>query len=407
MRAPLPADEAERLRVLHELEVLDTAAEADFDDIVTLASRICGVPMSLVSLIDTDRQWIKAKVGTDATETTRDVSFCAHAILGRDLMVVPDARLDSRFADNPGVLTEPGVRFYAGAPLVTTDGYAVGTLCVVDITPHRLTLDQLRALRALARQVTRQLELNRYAATATRVSLRQWEAERRAEQVVGLAGGELRAPLADLVGYLDRLADGTLEPVPVVTTRDTARRHADALRRLIDGLAALAGPLGDVPLRMRTVDLSELVRRAVEAVRPVAHVKQVPVTYGGGGALPVHADPVRLDQALTHVLFNAVKYTPAGGRIEVVTDAEAGPAVRIQDHDLADGARPSLFAHFYRGAIARPIHIPGPDRGLAVAKQIFDAHHATLALCDQPGQGSALHLVFPPPSPVVDPAIAG
>src|SRR3712207_6631246 len=132
MRAPIPSDEADRLRALHELDVLDTGAEAEFDDIVALASRICGVPMSLVSLIDADRQWIKAKVGTDVTETTRDVSFCAHAILGRDLLVVPDARLDARFADNPGVVTDPGVRFYAGAPLITTDGYAVGTLCVVD-----------------------------------------------------------------------------------------------------------------------------------------------------------------------------------------------------------------------------------------------------------------------------------
>src|SRR6266487_5181067 len=150
MRPPVPLEEVDRLRALHELEVLDTPPESEFDDLVALASRICGVPMSLVSLIDADRQWHKARVGTDAVETSRDLSFCAHAILGRDLMVVPDAAADPRFAEHPAVVDDPGVRFYAGAPLITTEGFALGTLCVVDAEPRRLTLSQLQALPALA-----------------------------------------------------------------------------------------------------------------------------------------------------------------------------------------------------------------------------------------------------------------
>jgi hypothetical protein len=143
------------------MEVLDTAPESDFDDIVALASEVCAAPISLVTLVDADRQWFKAKVGMPLDETSRDVSFCAHAILGKDLLVIPDATADARFADNPYVRTDPGVRFYAGAPLVTSDGSALGTLCVVDHHPHRLSLDQLRALRALARRVTEQLDLRR------------------------------------------------------------------------------------------------------------------------------------------------------------------------------------------------------------------------------------------------------
>src|SRR5919112_5551353 len=103
MEAPLPADETDRLAALYSLDVLDSAPERDFDDIVALASAVCGVPMSLVSLIDADRQWFKAKIGTDLTETSRDLSFCSHAILGRDLLVVPDATKDVRFSDNPSV----------------------------------------------------------------------------------------------------------------------------------------------------------------------------------------------------------------------------------------------------------------------------------------------------------------
>src|SRR3954447_364818 len=191
---PRPANEADRLRVLYELEVLDTAAESDYDDVVTLASHICGVPMSLVSLIDADRQWFKARIGVDATETSRDVSFCAHAILGKDLMVVPDAATDARFADHTAVTQTPGAPLYAGAPLVTTDGYALGTLCVVDAAPRRLSLSQLQALRALARQVTAQLELRRYGALLALGNARLHELERRMDDFAALAGS-LREPL--------------------------------------------------------------------------------------------------------------------------------------------------------------------------------------------------------------------
>src|SRR4051794_11919502 len=121
MQAPLPDNETDRLAALYSLNILDTGSEQDFDDIVQLASKVCAAPMALVSLLDTDRQWFKARVGTDLTETSRDMSFCAHAILGNDLMVVPDTTKDARFADNPLVSGSEGVRFYVGAPLVTTD----------------------------------------------------------------------------------------------------------------------------------------------------------------------------------------------------------------------------------------------------------------------------------------------
>ncbi|MFI5916668.1 GAF domain-containing protein [Dactylosporangium sp. NPDC051541] len=148
------------------MAVLDTPPETDFDDIVRIASEVCGAPISLVSLIDTERQWFKAKVGDlDLAETPREVAFCAHAIMGRDLMVVPDATADARFADNPYVKVDDGIRFYAGAPLLTAEGAALGTLCVVDHSPHKLNLDQMKGLRALAKQVTELLELRRLVVT--------------------------------------------------------------------------------------------------------------------------------------------------------------------------------------------------------------------------------------------------
>ncbi|MGI9326389.1 MAG: SpoIIE family protein phosphatase [Pseudomonadales bacterium] len=158
--AALPKDEHARLYALSEYGVLDTLPEQSYDDVVAIAAQICGVPIALVSLVDEHRQWFKSKTGLDATQTPRALAFCAHAILRpTEIMVVNDAQQDVRFADNPLVTSEPFVRFYAGAPLVTSQGQALGTLCVIDRRPRELTDGQLASLRALARQVVALLEL--------------------------------------------------------------------------------------------------------------------------------------------------------------------------------------------------------------------------------------------------------
>ena len=156
---PIPIDETRRLAALHDFRILDTAAEQAFDDLTLLASHICGTPVALISFIDADRQWLKSKIGVTLDETRRDIAFCAHTIMEPDVFVVPDASRDNRFRDNPFVTSDPHVRFYAGAPLVTPDGHALGTICAIDFEPRDLTHAQRRALRTLAAQTMSQLEL--------------------------------------------------------------------------------------------------------------------------------------------------------------------------------------------------------------------------------------------------------
>lgn len=149
----IPSNEAKRLKALEDLKLLDTSEESELNDIVTLASRICEVPISLVSLVDHNRQWFKAKCGLDTTETSREIAFCAHAINGNTTMIVEDTFLDERFCANPLVTGEPSIRFYAGALLQTKDGLNIGTLCVIDRKSRKLTLNQINALEILSRQV--------------------------------------------------------------------------------------------------------------------------------------------------------------------------------------------------------------------------------------------------------------
>ena len=210
IKPALAVNESGRLATLQDYGVLDTPAEKEFDDLVALACHICGTPIAHISLVDEKRQWFKASFGGNGeTETSRDVSFCAHAILEPHLFVVPDAALDDRFADNPLVTGDPGIRFYAGSPLIAGDGSAVGALCVIDRQPRQLTAFQEQALSVLGRSVMSQLELRQQAREMSRSNdalLGILEDERLAK--IALREGEDQ--IAEQASFLDKTQDAII-----------------------------------------------------------------------------------------------------------------------------------------------------------------------------------------------------
>jgi GAF domain-containing protein len=163
LKAPIPSDEPQRMQALREYRILDTLPEAVYDDIAHVAAGVCDTPIALIALIDGTRNWFKARIGVEEelTESPRDISFCGHAILGDQIFEVTDAITDDRFADNPLVASQPRIRYYAGAPLITPDGFKLGTICAIDLRPRRLNEAQRDTLTALSRLVMRQLDRRR------------------------------------------------------------------------------------------------------------------------------------------------------------------------------------------------------------------------------------------------------
>jgi len=248
--APAPSNEAHRLRSLRTYEVLDTPREANFDELAALAAQICGTPMAAIAFVEENRLWFKAKVGLILEQTPRDIAFCAHALHSTDLLIVPDAAKDERFAANPLVTGDPHIRFYAGAPLVTPAGYNLGTLCVIDRVPRQLTAEQRHALEVLSRQVMTQLHLRLHAAEKTRAQAALQESENRFRSVfeqaavgicvVSLGYRFLRVNqrFADIVGYpvAGLLAEGNgVDP----THPDDRAGDAAAVARLMAGEASV------------------------------------------------------------------------------------------------------------------------------------------------------------------------
>ncbi len=232
-KAPFTDNEDERIISLKSYDLLDSLPEKEYDDITQLASEICGTSVSLITLIDDKRQWFKSAYGTEVKETPRDIAFCAHAILNpQEVFVVPDSRKDSRFADNPLVTEEPHVIFYAGVPLVNKDGFAVGSLCVLDTATKELSESQLHALKTLAKQVITLFELRK--TNKTLQTFKGFLEERNAEleAIAGTMKKDVQPQVETLYNILKNLHDGETNNAEITEAFLSAKKVKTILNRL-------------------------------------------------------------------------------------------------------------------------------------------------------------------------------
>lgn len=394
MAAPTPSNEVKRLRALAEYDVLDTSPEAAYDDLTALAAQICDVPISLLTLVDSDRQWFKSRIGLERAETPRDHSFCAWAVSDGMPLEVEDALTDERFAANPLVTGDPNIRFYAGAPLVTEEGLALGTLCVIDRQPRRLTEAQASALQSLARAAMAQLDLRRQNDQLRAL-------DRMKEEFVAVVSHELRTPLASVVGYLEELRNEANGPLNDTQLRflDVVDRNADRLLSLVNDLLFLAQlEAGSAGLSIETVDLAAIAAEAVDSCRLAAAEKGVEIVFDAPAAVELRGDGRRLSQVADNLLSNAVKFTPAGGTV-VVRLVAGDPTVTLSVSDTGVGIAADelahLFGRFYRTRAAASAAIPGTGLGLAITRGIVEAHGGTIGVESASGEGTTFTVSIP------------
>lgn len=237
----IPKNEKERLSALYQYQILDTLPQEDMDNITRLASEICQTPVSMISLIDTNRQWFKSHYGTDTTETPREIAFCAHAInYPNSTFIVPDSRKDKRFADNPLVTGSPNVVFYAGVPLIDQNGFALGTLCIIDQKPRTLKENQIDALKILSAQTIRLFELHKANIELEKTKGLLLKRNKDLERFASVVSHDLKSPLATITSFIQLLKLDYSNHFDEKGRKiiDYINGSSNKLRTLIDGILA-------------------------------------------------------------------------------------------------------------------------------------------------------------------------
>lgn len=302
-----PENEFIRLKALKEYSILDTLPEEEYDDITKLASRICETSISTISLIDEKRQWFKSKIGLSATETNRNDSFCAHAIIEPDkIFTVKDSRLDSRFSDNPLVVGEPHVIFYTGVPLVSPEGLSLGTLCVIDDKPKELNEEQLIALKALSNQVVSLFELRKSKMLLEKFSKDLETRNIELEKFAYVAAHDIKSPLNNISSLTEILISQYSENL-----NDEARMlmlmldaSSLALRNLVDGILEHSKS-DSILIEARSVfDVKKLVE---ETVRLLDNKNEYKFSFAFENQT-IFTNRIALQQILINLIANGIKY---------------------------------------------------------------------------------------------------
>ncbi|GGT01325.1 sensor histidine kinase [Planobispora rosea] len=400
----MPADENERLCELEELEATEELPEPRFSAIAAAAARVCSTPIALVNLVGADSQHFKGSSGVTATGMDRaDSWFCPHTIAARRLLEVHDADADPRFRDTPIVAGEWRVRFYAGAPMISSRGHALGTVCVMDHRPRRLSPEQHQMLTVLAENAALLLEAHHQVRRADRIIHGLQDVQELKDQFLRNINHELRTPLTSIRSYLELIQDGDLDSATEQRFLGVIEHNSDRLLELIDELLLMASLNAETAVfHPARVDLIVLVHRALEVVADRVQDRGHTLILHAPDRATVWADALRFQHVLVHLLDNAIKFTPDGGTIEVRASADPAPRVEICDTGIGIGAEhvERIFEDFYRAPEAEERAIPGTGMGLAIVDKIIRVHGGSIRINSTPGEGTCVRVTMPvPPSP--------
>ncbi|TGL07436.1 hybrid sensor histidine kinase/response regulator [Leptospira levettii] len=401
--APLPKNEAARLSALKGLEILDTPEEEMFDEITKLASMICDAPISLVSLIDETRQWFKSHHGLKARETPRSLAFCSHAILGDELFVIPNAKRDNRFKNNPLVNGDPNVIFYAGIPLALDDQIKLGTLCVIDNKPRELNEEQLQMLRLLGKQTVRLLQMRK---DRDKLEIEKRSAERAnaaKRDFIAAISHDIRNPLNSLLGMSEMIRE---QPIP-----ESIHHYVDHIKNA-----------GEVILNLvnDTIELSRLEENASVLNNEWFHLSQCLEVYHNffkqetkrkkiefqlkneiSETVYLLSDKRKLEKIIWNLTANAVKFTHHGSvdcHVYLETKADENANLIIEIKDTGPGISPEIKDRLfqkYNEFVPEGCEISGSGLGLSIVKLSLEEMNGEINVESKVGEGSTFKVKIP------------
>jgi signal transduction histidine kinase len=387
----LPDNERERLDALYSYGILDTDAESDFDELVKLASHICNTPISLITLIDQDRQWFKAKQGLDVDGTSREVAFCAHAIHQDSLMVVDDAQLDPRFVENPLVTGSPDIRFYAGMPLSTPTGFKLGTLCVIDTIPHHLTPIQREALEILGKQVMKLMELRRRNAEMNRLA----DLHKR---LLSIIGHDLRGPTASIHNMLDLAMHGDLPLDEFKELLPDLQRSVDSSILLLNNLLEWASSqLMGRKVGKKPIPLKKLVDQIGDTYLSMFHEKGNEVVNALTEDHIAFGDRHMTEFILRNLLMNANKFM-SSGTVTITATSDAN-RITLSISDRGPGIPPNVLQNLFswesRTTTVGSAGERGSGLGLPMCHEFARSQGGELWAESTVNEGSVFHITLP------------
>lgn len=393
---PLPHNEQLRLSALKRYNILDTLPENVFDDAVKLVSYICGVPIAHISFIDDTRQWFKSEIGIGISEVTRDISFCRYTIMDSALVEIPDTHLNQRFKKDPNVTGGFKVRFYAGIPLTTPDGFNIGTICAIDYVPKELNDHQRNALSIIAKHIIDELELR---TTNTELNIQTKIAQKAVlakDSFLANTSHEIRTPLNAIIGFTDLLAKTKLDNVQREYI-DNVQKAGENLLLIIDDILDLSKiESGNLTINAHPFNLKNTLKHVYDLLKvKVQHNVDFNLYIDAGLPDIVIGDSGRLNQILVNLTGNALKFTEAG-EVSIfakkVEETDQYFTIRFSVKDsgigIAADKLSTIFERFTQAEESTTRRFGGTGLGLNIVKQLVALHGAEIHVASEQGCGS-------------------